>query len=415
MKNIYIYLIVSLLFIGCENDDSTIVENNPPEAFSLLTISDNELKVTLNPNFTWEIAIDSDEDNVSYKLVLDTLSSPENELASNLEETNFKLEEKLYLNTIYYWKVVAFDNKGGSTESPVFSFTTRGINMPESPTVANADFSGRYDHTCTAFNGKLFLIGGDNRPNKDEIWSSDDGINWSMVPTSDRFEPRKEHKVVVFNDKLWLIGGEVEDNAKNDIWNSEDGNTWNKVTSNAAFSERAAFSLVSFKGKLWMHGGTKLHEDFKFETWSSTDGEHWTQEQNSNFPTRRRYNHTTLVYKDEIWIIGGYSNGLKKDVWNSDDGVNWELLENNNSFDVRNEHTATVYDNKIWIIGGTTTGSELTNDVMYTQDGINFTKVVAPAAFSKRAGLTTTVFNEQLISIGGASNGFLKKDIWIFN
>ena len=328
---------------------------------------------------------------------------------------NFELDAKLLLNTTYYWKVVAFDDQGGITESSVFSFTTRAIKFPENPAVANASFSGRYDHTCTSFNGKLFLIGGDKRPNKDEIWISEDGINWSQTPTSDRFEPRKEHQVVVFEDKLWVIGGEVEDNAKNDIWNSADGITWNKVTSSAEFSERAAFSLVSFNGKLWMHGGTKLNEDFKFETWSSADGEHWTQELNSNFPTRRRYDHTALVYKDKIWIIGGYSNGLKNDVWNSTDGVNWEVLENNGSFDVRNEHSAAVYDDKIWIIGGTTTGSEITNDVMYTEDGINFTKVISPTTFEKRAGQSTTVFNDKMITIGGSDEGFFKNDVWFFD
>ncbi len=414
MRNTYVFLIASLVFIGCKNDDSAIVENSAPKTFSLLTIADKEEKVDPYPSFTWENAIDPDGDDVSYKLVLDIKESPENELTNNLQETTYKIEDKLALNTTYYWKVIAFDTKGKSTESSVFSFTTRAIQIPEAATVLNADFSGRYDHTCTVFNGKLFLIGGDKRPNKDEIWTSEDGLTWNQIPTSDRFEPRKHHAVVVFKDKLWLIGGEVEDNATNDIWNSTDGITWNKVTDSAEFSERSGFSLVSFKGKLWMHGGIKLNEDFKFETWSSEDGEHWTKEQDSNFPTRRRYDHTTLVYKDKIWIIGGYSNGLKNDVWNSTDGVNWVQLENNGSFDVRNEHTATVYDNKIWIIAGTTTGSELTNDIMYTEDGIIFTKVVSPMAFRNRAGHSTTVFNDKMLTIGGSDFGLFKNDVWFF-
>jgi hypothetical protein len=39
-------------------------------------------------------------------------------------------------NTTYYWKVVAQDNKGGTSESPVWRFTTEDVNDP--PIVPNS-------------------------------------------------------------------------------------------------------------------------------------------------------------------------------------------------------------------------------------------------------------------------------------
>ena len=120
-----------------------------------------------------------------------------------------------------------------------------------------------------------------------------------------------------FGKKIWVIGGS-DGNKLNDIWASSDGLTWEEVTTNAPFSER------SF--------------------------------------------HTSVVFDDKIWVIGGWNGGssfVTNDVWSSIDGITWleASPEQGASFPARFVHTSLVFDNKIWVIGGSTFNPD--NDVLY--------------------------------------------------
>ncbi|NQV15823.1 T9SS type A sorting domain-containing protein [bacterium] len=91
--------------------------NDSPQAFDLISPSEAEQVQMLSPLFIWEEAVDPDPlDFVSYTLYLDT---PEAGVQTyEIEaDTSFQLAIELIDNTTYFWKIVASDLYGASTEN----------------------------------------------------------------------------------------------------------------------------------------------------------------------------------------------------------------------------------------------------------------------------------------------------------
>ena len=91
----------------------------------------------------------------------------------------------------------------------------------------------------------------------------------------------------------------------------------------------------------------------------------WTQS-TASAAFKARYYHTTVVYDNKMWVIGGYGAGYLNDVWYSSDGVTWTQSTASAAFKARRAHTSVVYDNKMWVIGGY--GGGFLNDVWYSSD-----------------------------------------------
>ena len=60
-------------------------------------------------------------------------SNPPPLVSSDLEDLEYCPDDELDFSTTYYWKIVAWDNLGSSISSPVWSFTTRGNDPPNTP------------------------------------------------------------------------------------------------------------------------------------------------------------------------------------------------------------------------------------------------------------------------------------------
>lgn len=185
------------------------------------------------------------------------------------------------------------------------------------------------------FKDKLWVIGGNESATtfKNDIWSSADGLEWTQESANASFSARSEHQVVVFNDKLWLIGGSGSNiRGEKDVWSSVDGTNWVEETNNAAFGFRHSHQVVSFNNKLWLIGGISsvAESNGAFimnrvnDIWSSADGINWVREL-ASAPFTARTNHQVVVFKDKLFLIGGFGDDLKSknDVWSSTDGINW--------------------------------------------------------------------------------------------
>lgn len=128
--NLVLTITAILTISGCGTDDNgngqveATPDNKAPNSFSLLTVSNEAKDVGLKPTLTWNAATDPENDPVTYDLVFDNNTSPETIIASNLDETEFTFSTSLQFPQTFYWKVIANDNNGNSTESRVFSFTT---------------------------------------------------------------------------------------------------------------------------------------------------------------------------------------------------------------------------------------------------------------------------------------------------
>ncbi|MFA6032274.1 MAG: kelch repeat-containing protein [Myxococcota bacterium] len=148
----------------------------------------------------------------------------------------------------------------------------------------------------------------------------------------------------------------------------------------------------------------------------------WTQ---SNFGFHR-YGHSTVVFKDRLWVIGGIYQDINlvplssNDVWNSADGITWTQVKPNNAngFPARDHHTSTVHDGKMWVIGGGVQtdrdNRKLFNDVWYSTDGVGWTQAKPDDTngFSPREGLSSVEFGGKLwVTAGQWEDGQLN-DVW---
>ncbi|KAK3606903.1 hypothetical protein CHS0354_018498 [Potamilus streckersoni] len=292
----------------------------------------------------------------------------------------------------------------------------------------NAGFDGRYYHTTAVFNDgsadALWVIGGyDGSYYRNDVWKSHDGITWTRVdPTGDVFSGRYGHTAAVFNDgsgkALWVIGGDDSFN-KNDVYKSSDGTAWTRVTAGAVFSARNSHTTAVFDDKsgtgdaLWVIGGWAGGiGSIKGDVWKSTDGITW-QEITAEGPVfSGRYGHTTAVFDDgsgtgkALWVIGGYDGSYyRNDVWKSTNGKNWTQVKESTDdagFPGRRYHTGAVFDDgsgsgeALWVIGGRKDNT-LMNDVWKSTNGRDWTVVkesTDDAGFERRVAHTGAVFDD---------------------
>ena len=386
-------------------------ENQAPTQVSLISPLIDAQNVDVKPTFSWEAATDPDGDAITYEIYADTSASPSTQIGTT-SATSFELEERLSLLENYNWKVVAKDNNNGESESDEQRFDTRNIQF--SNATQSADFPGRSAFASAVFQDKVWIAGGFHNSTSEgfrtnDIWNSEDGVNWNRVTENAEWPRRINHAMVSFDNKLWLIGGFGTEGRIADVWNSDDGSSWNLVTDSGGFGPVNNHQVIVFDNKMWL--------TYNAEVWFSEDGAVWTLASQGAIGEVRA-SHTAVVFNDRMWIIGElreeYSN-----VMSSADGITW-VLENETPQFVsddrpRWEHTSVVFDDKIWLIGGF--GEALGTDVWYSEDGIDWILSTDESPYSGRASHESVVFNNKIWIIGGEefNTNDRKNDVWFID
>jgi len=220
------------------------------------------------------------------------------------------------------------------------------------------------------FDDKMWMMGGwfDGRlPDHSasgETWWSTDGAKWEQATAKAGWSPRIAAAAVAFKGKMWILGGTEdyyfgdENSVKNDVWSSQDGKHWEQATAHAEWSPRAYHQAAVLNGKIYVFGGGNYWPQNLYhannDVWSSADGVHWSQETDAA-PWPPRLWFSSVVYRDRIWVLGGWSNNPLKnwgDVWHSKDGRRWTRWESAVTWKERHEHSAFVFQDKIWVAGG---------------------------------------------------------------
>jgi len=96
---------------------------------------DGATEVDLKPVLKWE-SFDLDGDALTYDVYFGTTDNPP--LGAEDLSTNTYIPGDLASNTVYYWKVVVKDGKGGIVEGPLWSFTTGDFSIPENTIVLDS-------------------------------------------------------------------------------------------------------------------------------------------------------------------------------------------------------------------------------------------------------------------------------------
>jgi hypothetical protein len=187
------------------------------------------------------------------------------------------------------------------------------------------------------------------------------GPCWIKVTDHTAWSPRDSGGEVVFKDHMWLLGGveryfDGDEYLLNDVWYSEDGRDWTQAAGHAPWSPRAFHTALVFDGKLWVMGGGNYWPSPSAvnDVWSSTDGRRWTRViEHAPWPGRIWF--SSVVYRDRMWILGGWSGNPSKnwnDVWCSRDGKAWHEVKTPTIWSPRHEMSAYVFGDALWIVGG---------------------------------------------------------------
>ena len=274
---------------------------------------------------------------------------------------------------------------------------------------------------------------GSNIDTKNDVWFSEDGRTWTQATSSAAWSSAF-HSSLVFDNKLWVLGGDGDGGGrgsiyKNDVWFSADGSTWTQATSDAVWSDRVRHSSVVFDHKLWVLGGKDGDSNYKNDVWFSTDGRTWTQATDTAGWSARGF-HTSVVFDNKFWVLGSFGGNdgdieFENDVWLSDNGITWTQTTSSAAWSARGGHSSVVYDNKIWVLGGLDAvddldndrNIEVKNDVWFSADGATWTQATSSAAWSARGGHSSVVYDNKIWVLGGFgddNNGTLelKNDVW---
>jgi hypothetical protein len=223
------------------------------------------------------------------------------------------------------------------------------------------DWGERIYQSIVYFRDRLWMYGGmdyESGTFLHDVWSSTDGSTWAQVGTA-AWPARGSQTMLVFHDRLWLFGGADHartdrgtDRFLNDVWVSDDGLEWRQVTAAAPWTERDVPGVVVFGDELYLIGG-QGHAD----VWKTSDGVDWTQlTGQAEWMPRNGYGRA--VFGGAMWVLGGWvdqpTNALN-DAWYSTDGITWNRQAEHAPWAPRSP-VVIVYADKLWIYSGKHTG-----------------------------------------------------------
>jgi hypothetical protein len=168
--------------------------------------------------------------------------------------------------------IIAFDSMLWMTGQKSSWYSPDGLQWYRQD---KADWIERISQENIYFKNKLWMFGGMKLPSdfQNDIWNSGDGTNWQQAGNA-AWSPRKGQSIVVYKNKLWLFGGADKVYADkspssflNDVWSSDDGINWTQEIAAADWSPRDYCRIVIFNDSLWMIGA-QGHADI----WNSADG-----------------------------------------------------------------------------------------------------------------------------------------------
>jgi len=189
----------------------------------------------------------------------------------------------------------------------------------------NAGWSPRLGSAGAVFNGRMWLFGGtanfyvsDENTLSNDIWSSADGVEWTCHREHAEWSPRAYAKVVELDGKLWLIGGGGwGDNpmSLNDVWCSENAVDWVRVCDKAPWLPRIWHGSVVYRNHMWVIAGDNLGgERMLNDVWFSRNGSDWRQLE-SDVIFSKRHEISPYVFRDKLWVTAGHAMPLSNEIW----------------------------------------------------------------------------------------------------
>ena len=130
-----------------------------------------------------------------------------------------------------------------------------------------APLAARDGAGALSFKGKMWILGGGTydtpeapqRKFFNDVWSTEDGLHWKCHTAAAPWHPRQYHEVAVFDGRLWVMEGWNRGN-RNDVWHSADGERWEELP-RTPWNPRHAASVFVHDDALWMVAGNNMEPD----------------------------------------------------------------------------------------------------------------------------------------------------------
>lgn len=237
----------------------------------------------------------------------------------------------------------------------------------------DAPWEGRHTAGYVIHDQKMWIVGGDpiQHHYQSDVWNSADGVNWTRVADNVPWAPRVLHYTVAHAGRIWVLGGQTtpqfaaaDEVFHNDVWSSRDGVTWERVMEHAPWSPRGMIGgSVVFQGRMWLIGGgtydtpQRPQRQFFGEVWSSADGQDWKCH-TAQVPWHPRQYHETAAFDGHLWVLEGWNQANRNDVWYSEDGATWLELPNT-PWAPRHAASVFVFHDALWLVAGNHFGRDV--------------------------------------------------------
>lgn len=149
-----------------------------------------------------------------------------------------------------------------------FFWSTDGVNWTEE--AGPLPWSGGAPYVeLLVFKNKMWSLGSSLYDSTAEVWYTDNGNDWLQATDNTGWGKRSDYTAIVYNNKIWVMGGRrntisLNDfESLNDVWNSEDGVNWKKISQEAEWETRHDAPAVVYKGKMWIIAGSHYGPDGK--------------------------------------------------------------------------------------------------------------------------------------------------------
>ncbi|MFC1526421.1 hypothetical protein ACFL6X_06385 [Candidatus Latescibacterota bacterium] len=236
------------------------------------------------------------------------------------------------------------------------------------------------------------------------------------------WEGRHTSGYAIHRDRMWIVGGDpIQGHYQGDVWSSADGRGWVCATDQVPWAPRALHHTVAFQGHLWVMGGQTVPQFAGAETrffgdvWRSVDGAEWEEvgTRGQMWAPRGMIGGSAVLH-DRMWILGGGrydtpdvpDRAFYNDVWSSADGVHWERHLEEAPWSPRQYHEVAVWDGKLWVLEGW--NQENRNDVWYSEDGDAWHEL-PDTPWAPRHAASVFVFADSLWMVAGNN---MESDVW---
>lgn len=186
------------------------------------------------------------------------------------------------------------------------------------------------------------------------------------------------------------------------------------LVKNAEFSNRQDFVAIVFKDYIYVMGGydssARGDEDsYKEDVYRSKDGITWEQV-TDDAPWKGRRGMAAAVLDENLYISGGFrvdqetgERGYVNDVWKTSDGITWDQVTDSALWTARAYHGMLSGGDYLYIFGGFNGyNTQYFADMYKSTNGINWTKVTADMGLGARASFAYCKDDEAFYLQGGS-------------